>query len=197
MEIITLDQKHMKGSRPTLHLPEGIWIAGGAVRSWFDGSEFSRDVDVFATGENPVKEFIKRNRLDSLSPSRDTEQLTEYKRGQQIIQIIRFYRTSLEDVFDHFDFTLCQFGMDNEKAYCTPEALISLSRKHLAVHKIQEGFEFDTMRRSYKYMAKGYKPCLGTMRDIANSFISKTQEQLDTQVSISPGGGSRLHVRWD
>ena len=52
------------------------------------------------------------------------------------------------------------------------------------------------MRRAFKYQRKGFEPCLGTIRDIAEVIRTLNEEELKAQVELSPAGGKRF-VRFD
>ena len=193
MDIIELPEKIMLGKEPDVIMTGGVWIAGGSIRSWFNGEE-TPDIDVFAKDEKSMNLFIQENQLKNLvSKSATTE---TYRRGGDIVQAIRLYYDSVENLLDSFDYTICQFAWDNDKIYSTMEAVVATLRKHLAVHKVQPGYEVDSLRRAFKYFDKGYKPCLGTLQGLALSFSGIEKEVINKQVELSPGGGKRI-VKWD
>ena len=91
-----------------------------------------------------------------------------------------------ETRFDSFDFTVCQFGWDGKDIFGTSLGLVSVLRGHLGVHKIDKALATDSLRRAFKYAAKGYKPCHATIRDLGLSFNSLTKEEIESQIQISP-----------
>jgi hypothetical protein len=52
------------------------------------------------------------------------------------------------------------------------------------------------VRRSFKYQTKGFFPCAGTMRSLAEAIRSLTDDEIKKQVEMSPAGGQRI-VRFD
>jgi hypothetical protein len=110
--------------------------------------------------------------------------------------LIKLYRNTIEDLFDCFDFTICQFAWDGNDIFSTIEGVITTERKHLSVHKVQKGFEIDSLRRAFKYFEKGYKPCLGTIGELGKSLAGTELKEIEQQIQISPGGNKRI-VRWD
>jgi len=199
MNIIEINESLMLGKKPEVQMVNSCWVAGGAIRSWFDREKMS-DIDIFFKNQEALDNFKNTNSLKTPSFSTkitDTFILNEDNNSKKIIQTIKIFRDSIESLFDSFDFTICQFAWDGTKIYSTIEAIVSVSRKHLAVHKIQEGYEIDSLRRAFKYQNKGYKPCLGTIRDLALALSKKQEVDITSQVQISPGGHVRGAIRWD
>lgn len=194
-EVIKLDMTALAGKKPAISPTKGSWVAGGAVRQWLTGDEKASDIDVFAESKEAAEKFMA-DRCSGWRRVASNPTATTMKSGRLIVQVIHHYHDSIAACLDAFDFTLCQFAWDGEQAWATPNALISIARRHLAVHKIQAGFELDSLRRAFKYAEKGYKPCWGTFRDIANSLRTLDDEGVKRQVEMSPGGGSRI-VRFD
>jgi len=196
MNIITLDEKLMLGHKPDIQLVENSWVAGGAIRSWFN-KEKTRDIDLFFKDKEAVINFKKLNKLENIKPTFSSKTTEQFEVNENIIQIIYIFSANVEETFDKFDFTICQFAWDGKIIYTTTEALVSISRNHLGVHKIQKGYETDSLRRAFKYYEKGYKPCLGTIRDLALAISDSKTEEIEEQITISPGGMPRHNVRWD
>jgi hypothetical protein len=177
----------MQGAQPSVTLPEGCWVAGGAIRRWFTGETQESDIDVFCESPEAEELIAKENRLSGVQRLKHGEQSTNFKGSPiQIIHNPRF--VSPEDTIAHFDFALCQFFWDGSRIGATIEAILSTTRKRLAVAKIQGGYEIDSLRRAFKYARAGYWPCVGTIRELAKALngaqdVSKFNE-------ISP-------TRWD
>lgn len=188
-----LDKKFMIGPSVDYEIPEYCWIAGGAIRRWFNNEKKS-DIDVFAIKEESLMKFAEVNKLGK--PIYDKENIVAYMDKDTPIQLIKRYFSTIEDCLNSFDYTICQFAYDGTTIFATEEAIVSTLRKHIGVAKIQTGYEIDSLRRLLKYYDKGYKPCLGTLKDLVSAFRN-APEDLDEQISISPGGGQRLAVRWD
>lgn len=187
----------MRGKKPDITLVDGSCIAGGAVRQWFTGREGISDIDIFFQNESALKSFIAQSLPSNTAPVHQTVNADTYLKGEQVIQCIKLkYFVDIQELFDSFDFTCCQFAFCDGKIYSTVEAVVSTLRGHLGIHKIQKGFELDSLRRAFKYQKKGFKPCLGTMRSLAESFRDIQPEDLAKQTEISPAGGKRL-IRYD
>lgn len=186
----------MAGHRPPIEPTEGSWIAGGAVRRWFNDGESLQDVDVFAPTLGSLDAF-RKERLSGFDESQKTTNAITYWNGKIKVQLItgRLFPT-VEACLDAFDFTICQFAWTKAGIYTTEEAIISTLRRHLSVHRITKEFALDSMRRAFKYQRKGFEPCLGTIRDIAIVIRTLDEEELKNQIELSPAGGKRF-VRFD
>lgn len=191
LQVIKLDQSVFLGKKPLITPTEGIWIAGGAIRQWFNGNEAPSDIDIFGFSEEKLKAF-EETTFKGFKKLVENAQLSSYSYHGQLVQVIKYdFYNNVADLLDSFDFSVCQFAWDGAEVYATQSAVISVLRKHLRVHKISKELAADSLRRAFKYQRKGYEPCLGTIRDLALSFQSLTESQIQEQISISPGGGLR------
>lgn len=195
IELINIPESLMRGTKPNVTVTPNCWIAGGAIRAWFTGSEKSRDIDVFGTDVASISDLLQKNKLDRVLDK--SPHATTYAHRPFPVQAIWFTKGSVAELLESFDFSLCQFAWDGESIFSTVEAVTSVLRRHLGIARIQPGFEMDSLRRAFKYQAKGFKPCLGTLRDLANSIRSIPQEDIERQIEISPNGMTRGTIRWD
>jgi len=192
--LIVMEETEMRGKKPDcVNLTNGTFIAGGSIRRWFTGEPQKSDIDIFGS-ESALVEFVKENNLGN--PISENKNATTYKLNGKAIQCIKHFSGSVDDTLDCFDYKHCQFAWDGETIYTTLEAVVCALRRSLMVHKIQEGFELDSLRRAFKYQKQGYEPCLGCLKLIADSFRDVDEQQLQNQFEISPGGGKRV-LRFD
>lgn len=192
MQIVNLQKHIMKGKEPAFAPVPDTWIAGGAIRKWYNGDRTLSDIDVFAKNEQALDTF-RQTYLSQLRPAYSNPITDSYNFNGQIIQLIKNYKESIESLFGDFDFHLCQFGWDGSIIYTTVEAIISVERKHLTVQKILPGYELDSLRRAFKYQRQGFEPCLGTIRDLSLAIFNiQKKVDLQNQIQLSPNGGSRF-----
>lgn len=194
MEIVELHADDMRGLKPCVEPTAGACIAGGAVRGWFSGAEKLSDIDVFCADDESETRFI-----GSLAGYREigkSKHARNFSDGKHLVQVIGLRFPDTRSLFDSFDFKLCQFAWNSAGIWATPQAIIGTLRGHLSVHKIQPGFEMDSLRRAFKYQRKGFSPCLGTLRDLSGAIRPLTEEGIKKQTEISPGGGKRV-IRYD
>lgn len=184
----------MRGEAPTLIPIEGTWIAGGSIRRWFNGEKQDSDVDVFGIDEATLTLFAETHGLTK--KVHEHKNAVSYRKGPTIYQLIKIHSATPAETLDKFDFQHCRFAWDGKQVISTIEAVSCAIRKALMIHKIQSGYELDTLRRAFKYQSQGYKPCMGCLHAIAASFREVQEPQLREQLELSRGGGRRV-VRFD
>ncbi len=187
MEYIKLKESHMAGRKPEITLIDGSWVAGGSVRRWFSGEKQDSDIDVFLADKDSLPRLVEVNGL--VERVRYKDRVVMFKNSPvQVILEPQF--GNMRECIDHFDFTICQFAWDGNEIISGVEAILSVMRKNLAIHSVQAGYEVDTLRRAFKYQRCGYRPCIGTIRDLVASIRSATDEDAAKFNEISPD-------RWD
>jgi hypothetical protein len=191
-----LNPKFCAGKAPKYVLPKennNIWVSGGAIRQWVFGDEPASDIDLFFKSKEIFDKEVERLDGQNFKRLNTANHLVSFDYHGQLLQCINYsYFESTEKLLDSFDFNVCQFAWTGGDIITTAEALLTTGRKQLMVHKIDPNLAADSLRRAFKYQSKGYKPCLGTIRDLANSFVGVTAEQIQEQITISPGGGTRI-----
>lgn len=196
MSLLQLLLDDMRGKIPPIEPSCGCFIAGGAIRRWFTGGEKLSDIDVFGPSKSHTDEFIKEFGLNAVQTD-DTKNATTYAVAGVKLQVIKHYHPTIEALLESFDFNVCQFGWSDDGIFATQKAVIGVLRGHLSVATIHKDFAVDSLRRAFKYNAKGFTPCGGTIRDLANSLRGLTEEEVKKQVEMSPRGGKWKIVRFD
>lgn len=192
INLIELDQNSFRGEKPQISPSKDVWFAGGAIRQWFQDGEAASDIDVFGKSQEALDGFIKE-KLSSAKKLFEKDHLYSFSLNGQIIQVIKYnYYENINNLIDSFDFTICQFGWDGNTVWASESAIVSCLRGHLRVHKITPELAADSLRRAFKYQLKGYIPCLGTLKDLVLSFQGLSKEEIEKQITISPGGGTRF-----
>lgn len=193
MSVIQLSHEHIRGKIPPIAPSAGCFIAGGAVRRWFGTDEQLSDIDVFAPAKENHAEFLKDKTVEIVDDNKHAE---TYLISGVKVQLIKFYHPTVDALFEAFDYNVCQFAWTEAGIFASHDAVIGVLRGHLSVAKISKEFAVDSLRRAFKYQRRGYEPCAGTLRDIAKSLSTLTQEEIESQVQLSPKGGSRI-IRFD
>lgn len=172
---------------PSDDFSKDMWIAGGAARRRFRMEKLS-DIDLFFRNEEALSEFKKKTKLTFVSESKNC---LSYKTNDGIpVQAIKVrYYNDLDELFDSFDYTLCQFAITNEgKVYATTYSILSVLTKRLAIHKIQQGFELASFKRAFKYAKKGFMPCNGTILNLHQILTKLSSDHIKNQIEMSPNG---------
>jgi len=193
MNIIEIPKTLLAGEPTDLKITADCWIAGGAIRNWYLGKPNKSDIDFFFAHEAAFELFKSENSMSGVRPIQSSKNAETFKVNGKLIQLIRVADyANVEALLDSFDFTVCQFAYDGEKVYSTVEAITCVHRGHLMVNKIQAGYELDSLRRAFKYAKKGFEPCWGCLKEIADSFRDLSADALQQQLEISPSGGKRV-----
>ena len=157
--------------------PYGPWIAGGSVRRTVLGQEPETDFDFFFKDEEQLDSFAKDLEGRNFKKEKETEHHIQYKGviGEKekvrsiVVQLIRFsYYSTIEEVIDSFDFTICQFAFEGRYLYTGDYSLWDLGRKRLAINNI--AYPLSTMRRVLKYSNQGFVACNGCLTTILRSI---------------------------
>jgi len=194
MKVVRFDKSEVKrflGVQPPVNLIKGSWVAGGSIRSWYDGIP-SDDIDVYFVNSNTRLAFLTANGLSEKNLERESKYADTYvvKIGKKshIIQAIKFYRSCVTELFSLFDFTICQFAWDGKDVFATVSAIRSSDKKHLTVNKVNDEFVLDTLKRAFEYHDRGYKLCLASMKDLIKAIAEVGPEAINHQVNYSSDG---------
>lgn len=158
--------------------PDGIWLAGGALRRTLLNSPLDSDFDFFFSGAEKLTEFRNSILEKGASKLGESEHVENYNLNVNdkniIIQLVKinFYE-SPEAVIDTFDFTITQLAYDGSDLIVGEYTLWDLARKKLALHKLTYGVS--TMRRLLKYTKQGFTACNGVMEAILEAVVENPQ----------------------
>ena len=155
----------LRGLFGSVELPEGVWLAGGALRRTLLGHDLESDFDFFFTDEETMKR-VKDDLAETLvlkDAREHCDTFTATIAGKtRTIQFIKIsWYGDAESVIDSFDFTLCQFATNGHKLWCGDYAMFDTGRKRLAVHKIT--YPVASLRRLLKYTRQGFYACNGCL----------------------------------
>lgn len=171
-----------RGKEPTLKnivdciyenstVDQGPWIAGGMGRQLavdHTCQEFA-DIDVWFSGPEVYEQcMIRLNNTFSnyMYEAFSSDNAKTYTVGDYKVQLIRrAYYTSLDDVFDNFDFTCCQVAVDQNFKLSGP-GLADARNNVLKLNKLDHcGF----LARYAKYVGYGYVMPNTEFLDIINN----------------------------
>ncbi len=150
--------------------PNRVWLAGGALRSVFDGTPV-KDYDIYVASKSD-REFVV-DYFKSLSKNVKTENdITDVVYGKFKIQIIGIdYPSNTEDIFKNFDFHCCMFALDRKTLTVGGKTTLR-SVRHKSIYgmnvdsKILNRNIFSIVKRVSRYRDKGYHVSYAVWRDI-------------------------------
>ena len=100
------------------------FICGGAARKAFMGNSTITDFDLFITNSSPTfltSKFKLKSERGNCTYGFNKTYTFEYEDQEYTAQFITIQPySSLKEIFQSFDFTICQFAMDKDNFHYTP-----------------------------------------------------------------------------
>jgi hypothetical protein len=152
---------------------QGPWIAGGAALRWYQRLPVGEsDIDVFCKDSRQAQSVIDKiksyNRFNVKHES-DNAITIEYHRKDDwatswTIQIItRRYFSSLREVIDNFDITVCQIGTCGREWLTAPPTARDIREHNL---RFTGKLHPTSVKRLTKYWVYGFRPVEGTLENL-------------------------------
>lgn len=167
------------------NLKEGPWIAGGAALRWYqDQSVGDSDIDVFCSSEEQalrIIDYIKSYGRFSIKFDSTNALTMQYWNKDNTrtwtVQIIkRRYFTSLKDVIDNFDISVCQIGTSGNDWLLGKDTARDIRERNL---RMNLPLQPDAAKRLTKYWTYGYRPVDGLLDAVKNNPVGKKMFQSD------------------
>ena len=137
-----------------------VWVAGGAVRSWFS-SERIYDIDLFFSHET-IRDHCLKFILDKGGELiYENGNVDKVKYNDHIFDFCKKYYNNAEHTISEFDYTISQAAVTVDDFVCDSRFFMDLASKRLAFNKIT--YSASTLYRFQKYVRKGYWMCKGEM----------------------------------
>lgn len=135
---------------------DGIYLAGGSLRSIFDKTSVD-DYDFFF--ENPsivsyAKKYLKEAGYDLVFECTAGELFTYKKNDIKVQLVCKRYYDNVLDLMYTFDFTVCHFALHNGNLFFTKNAIKAAREKRIEINSIT--YPIASLRRLQKYIQKGY-----------------------------------------
>lgn len=138
-------------------MPEGAFIAGGALTSAFTNNHIN-DVDMYFKSEELFKQAIEHAYDDTLWCVAATDRAVTFVKDDNVIQLMHFdFFETPSAVFDAFDYTVCMAAYDvDAKEFVFHEDFM----KHAAQRKLSfhsgTRYPYNSLLRVLKYQQRGY-----------------------------------------
>lgn len=172
------DQEAVEVIKP--HLEMGPWIAGGAPLRWYQNMPVGEnDIDIFCRDALQAAEVVNRIKLTGRWSTRyesenaitlDYWPHKEYSNKWTLQIITRRYFTSIQDVIDNFDITVCEIATCGNEWVMNQWTARDINNKTL---NFKEPLQPDALKRLVKYWTYGYTPLHGTIQAIQNNPTAK------------------------
>jgi hypothetical protein len=159
------------------HYMKGPWIAGGACLRWYQNQPVEKsDIDVFCASAVQAQALIERIKsYGRFHVKADTENAVtiEYtakgqdRRDSWTIQVItKRYYSSLQEIVDNFDITVCQLGTTGNEWILGNYTARDVRERNL---RMILPLQPDAVKRLTKYWVYGYRPVPGLLEAIQNN----------------------------
>ena len=154
----------------------GPWIAGGACLRWFQNLPVGEsDIDVFCANAKQAARVIEDIKsFGSFQVKWESDNavtLTHHRKDDWTtnwtIQVItRRYFSSLKEVINSFDITVCEVGTGGNEWELGPITARDIRERNL---RFKIPMQPDAPKRLTKYWSYGYRPVEGTIEQIVSS----------------------------
>ncbi len=154
-----------------VHMPDGTFLAGGAVLSLMTGNKIN-DLDLYFSSRESVAEFIEENSgvyLHSVTDKSISLSLSTTKYGTKEFQLIYFDSyNNADEIFRDFDFSVCMcaYSFDDKQFHFHKDFWEHLGAKKLVFSQSTK-FPIISLLRVEKYQQKGFSIGNGELRKIA------------------------------
>ena len=163
------------------NLEHGPWIAGGACLRWYQGQPVGdSDIDVFCANAKQAADLISRIKsygrytVKYESENAVTLNYRSEESGSSdtwIIQVItKRYYTSVKEIVDNFDVSVCQLGTAGFDWEIGEHTARDIREKNL---RMNIPLHPDAVKRLSKYWTYGYRPVPGLLDAIVSNPVGK------------------------
>ncbi len=164
-------------------LKQGPWIAGGACLRWYQGQPVGEsDIDIFCSSAEQAQSIIDEikgyGRYSTKYESDNATTLSYYSKDSNktwTLQVIkRRYFTSLKDVIDNFDISVCQIGTAGNDWLLGKNTARDIRERNL---RMNMPLQPDAVKRLAKYWTYGYRPVDGLLDAVKANPVGKKMFQ--------------------
>lgn len=168
------------------------WVAGGALRGFFEDGYVKSDIDLWFRNEDDLVGATK-----SIQKNTDAEKVYESDRVLRLtssktkFDLVKRYYNSMEECISQFDFTVCCCAVDHEDVKHHEDYFIDMATKRLIINNII--MPLSTLRRVQKYTRRGYRICDGGLLTISKSLAEIDYEDPEENFfEFYPDGEARI-----
>lgn len=168
-----------------------FWIAGGALRDFFNKRKIS-DFDVFFPDEENLLK-MRKNMIDGgFEIVFENENCIKLKSEKGMcVDLVKKFFSSPEETIDAFDFTVTCCAIKNGEIIHHDDFFMDLSSRSLVINNLPK--PISTFRRLQKYHKKGFTICNGGIASISRAIngldLDNPQEN---EMEFYPDGSHRI-----
>lgn len=167
---------------------KGPWIAGGAPLRWYQGLPVGEnDIDVFCANAKQAADVLEQIKAYARHYEKfksDNAVTIEYHNKDNYSQkwtlqiITRRYFSSMQEVIDNFDITVCQLGTDGNSWTLGQFTARDIRERNL---RMNIPLQPDALKRLVKYWTYGYRPVDGLLDAVQNNPVAKWKFGSETE----------------
>lgn len=157
-------------------IKNGPWIAGGACLRWFERKPLGySDIDVWCSSPHQARDLVNKFKQQPAtfikyeSNNAVTIQVAdpevEPAKIWNVQVITKRYFSSLEEVVNSFDISICQIGTDGNQWILGNKTAYDINKKNIRFVNINP----QSLQRLVKYIAYGFKPVDGEIEKIQSN----------------------------
>lgn len=162
-----MDEQYKDVLEPT-KIP--CWIAGGCLRDYFSGKQFS-EIDLYVANEPSFLEASIALSDSGYNNVYHEADYSEFKhRTTGLTVVLRREAANIYDCISNFDFTISSVALDRTGIYYNQNFFKHLSSKRIELLNVIAGSEKETMIRLLEHQAKGFTIPDKTVERLFNSI---------------------------
>jgi len=150
-------------------LPDTAWVAGGAIRSYFEydnanwipdvsSNLWVNDIDIFCKDKrtfNQVTNIITSGKLTNVNHVvYSNKNAVRYHFWKRDIEIIKRFFDSPQSTIDNFDFTVCSAAISKHGLIAHKDFIKDITHRKIKFNTVK--YPIATLKRVRKYITKGY-----------------------------------------
>ena len=173
-------------------------IAGGFVRAYYAG-ETPADMDVYFQKQEDCDDFEKiMSESEDWEETFRTDRAISFTSGRKRVQLISVIFGEPSVIIDAFDYTVCAIASCGSLVFMHDDFFRDLAGRVLVF--TGSSFPTSSLKRSYKYLKRGYSICDENIIAIAEAVAEEIQQakESDDMESVidgmDPDGGRRIRV---
>jgi hypothetical protein len=136
---------------------DGYFIAGGFIRSYFVSNK-PKDMDIFFDNLEQLEVVKTKLELIGFELKKKTRYSFTMIKDDKTIQLIKNIHGTIQDVFNDFDFTVCQVAVKKNVLYYESSFFDDLENKRLVINEVSLDRCATTLERVVRYSSYGYIP---------------------------------------
>ena len=159
---------------PPVSLMKGPYVAGGAVRRLIKGESIrGGDIDFFFHDYRQFNQFVKC--MDNFERLHESQHAKTYLAfGMQVQLICRKYYPSLFELFNDFDFSVCQVATDGKSILARRGSVPDIMNNRLRFADYGTVEKSSVTGRLLKYLGHGFLPEPGMFKTIMETGLNQS-----------------------